>query len=146
MQSGRPDILLVVPGEPKGKARPRFNRTTGRAYTPSATQRAEHRIQLHWMQAGSPTVQGPLSIDIEAVLARPQGHFKVDGSLSAAGSRMPHPAKKPDWDNLGKLVADSLNGLAYNDDAQIVCAELRKRWAKPEENECTVIRIYEMAD
>jgi Holliday junction resolvase RusA-like endonuclease len=26
---------------------------------------------------------------------------------------------KPDWDNLGKLVCDALNGVAWHDDAQV---------------------------
>lgn len=139
--SGRPDIELTVPGEPKGKGRARFNRATGHAYTPSATQRAEQRIQLEWIDAGRPTVTGPLEIDIEMVFARPQGHWRIDGDLGAAGLRLPYPTKRPDWDNVGKLVADSLNGLAYLDDAQIVHATTVKRWATRDEAEHTVIRI-----
>lgn len=136
-------IELRIPGEPKGKARARFNTHTGRAYTPAPTLRAEQRIQTEWIQAGRPTVEGPLSIQIEIVLQRPQGHFKRDGSLSAAGARSVWPTKKPDWDNAGKLVADALNGLAYHDDAQIVRAVTVKRWAQAGEGEHTQIRIAE---
>lgn len=32
----------------------------------------------------------------------------------------------PDWDNLGKLVSDALNKVAYKDDAQIVSGTVRK--------------------
>lgn len=34
--------------------------------------------------------------------------------------------KKPDFDNIGKIVCDSLNNIAYHDDAQIVDAQVRK--------------------
>jgi Holliday junction resolvase RusA-like endonuclease len=30
------------------------------------------------------------------------------------------PCKKPDIDNVIKIIADSLNGIAYKDDTQIV--------------------------
>ena len=35
-------------------------------------------------------------------------------------SRYIRPAKKPDLDNVAKIVLDSLNGLAYKDDAAVV--------------------------
>ena len=38
------------------------------------------------------------------------------------------PAKKPDIDNVCKVVADALNGVAYNDDRQIVYTEISKRY------------------
>lgn len=36
------------------------------------------------------------------------------------------PTKKPDIDNLVKVVLDGLNGLAYKDDKQIVALEAAK--------------------
>ena len=36
------------------------------------------------------------------------------------------PTVKPDWDNIGKIVADALNKIAYYDDAQIVDSQTRK--------------------
>lgn len=144
--SGRPDIEITVPGEPKGKARPRFNRQTGQVFTPTASMRAEHRIQIEWIAIGRPTVQGPLRIEIEMILQRPKGHFRTNGELSTAGLRLPWPVKKPDWDNVAKLVGDSLNTLAYRDDAQIVDARTIKRWAQSGQQECTRIRIWELED
>jgi Holliday junction resolvase RusA-like endonuclease len=141
-----PDIDLTVPGEPKGKGRPRFKRATGAVYTPTATMRAEQRIQVEWIAAGRPTVDGPLRLAVTLVMGRPQTHLKKDGSLSAAGHRLPRPTKKPDWDNVGKLVADSLNSLAYRDDCQIVLAQLEKRWAVGDEQEHTRIRIWELGE
>ncbi len=36
------------------------------------------------------------------------------------------PVKKPDADNIIKVVADSLNQVAYRDDADLVKVELEK--------------------
>ena len=40
--------------------------------------------------------------------------------------RIIRPMKKPDFDNIGKIVCDALNDIAYHDDAQIVDAQVRK--------------------
>lgn len=49
----------------------------------------------------------------------------------------------PDWDNLGKLVSDALNGIAYADDAQIAVSSVAKRYGAPER---TVIRLTQLPD
>lgn len=36
------------------------------------------------------------------------------------------PTKKPDMDNIIKIIADALNGIAYYDDSQIVDTAVRK--------------------
>lgn len=38
------------------------------------------------------------------------------------------PTKRPDVDNVLKAVADSLNGLAYHDDAQLIEMKGTKRY------------------
>lgn len=138
-------IELIVPGEVRGKGRPRFVKATGRTYTDTPTMRAETRIQLAWIEAGKPRVDdGPLGMELEAVLVRPNGHWKKDGTLSAEGERKPWPTKKPDVDNTIKLAMDALNGTAYRDDALIVSAHVWKRWANPGEHEHTRIRVRPM--
>lgn len=36
------------------------------------------------------------------------------------------PTKKPDMDNIVKIIADPLNGIAYHDDSQIVNCSIKK--------------------
>ena len=36
------------------------------------------------------------------------------------------PVTKPDWDNIGKIIADAFNGVAWHDDAQITQATVHK--------------------
>lgn len=38
------------------------------------------------------------------------------------------PTKKPDADNIAKIVCDALNGVAYTDDKQICCLTVIKRY------------------
>jgi len=84
----RPDISLVLPGRAHGKGRPRFNTKTGRTYTDKQTRSQEELLRQVWLEAGRPTLgEVPLAVGIEVVLARPQGHFRKDASLSAAGIR-----------------------------------------------------------
>ena len=40
------------------------------------------------------------------------------------------PTKKPDWDNIGKIICDSLNKIAYHDDSAVVDAQVRKFYSE----------------
>lgn len=93
--------MLTVPGAPIPKARPRVY--AGRGVTPKRTREAEDRIRALWA-AQYPSMQ-PLTGDV---------HVGLDFYLPDRRAR--------DWDNLAKLVTDALNGLAYEDDRQIVSA------------------------
>ena len=44
-------------------------------------------------------------------------------------TQRPYPTKRPDFDNLEKLIADALNGIAYHDDSQVVVSHTYKWWA-----------------
>ena len=39
------------------------------------------------------------------------------------------PTKKPDWDNIGKIVSDALNKFAYKDDSQITDVRIFKKYS-----------------
>lgn len=124
---------FFVPGPPTGKGRPRFVRATGRAYTPRDTELAQQRVLHAWQNTGRARIDtAAVSMDVIAEFARPRSHYLSDGALSATGRRSPYPAKRPDIDNLVKLVCDALNGHAYRDDAQIVDLVVAKTWAHRE--------------
>lgn len=48
------------------------------------------------------------------------------------------PTVKPDWDNIGKLVSDALNGIAYDDDKSVVDAVVRKYYSDRPRTQITV--------
>lgn len=138
----RHSIELVIDGKPTGKGRARFVKATGHTFTPAATKSHENRVQAAWHAAGCPRLpEGPCTIDVVLVAARPSGHWKKDGTLSAAGQRADHPVRKPDIDNALKLVMDALNGCAYRDDVDIVRARVVRRWANPGEHEHTLVEL-----
>ena len=41
---------------------------------------------------------------------------------------MRYVPKKPDCDNIAKIILDALNGLAYDDDAQVVQLSVKKQY------------------
>ncbi|WXL80106.1 RusA family crossover junction endodeoxyribonuclease [Clostridium perfringens] len=43
------------------------------------------------------------------------------------------PRKKPDADNIGKIILDSLNGIAYKDDSQIIELSVIKSYTEDDE-------------
>ena len=53
------------------------------------------------------------------------------------------PLKKPDMDNIVKVVADALNGVAYHDDTQIALIVAKKAYSAIEGLD---ISIEEYAD
>lgn len=53
------------------------------------------------------------------------------------------PMKKPDNDNIVKVVQDALNLVAYHDDVQVVDCQLRKFYS---ENPRVVVTIQEAPD
>ena len=125
-------FTLRIPMIPVGKGRPRFQRSTGRTYTPAQTESAEAQIRYAWIEAGRPRLPDdtPISMRITAHIPRPAGHFKKDGQLSAAGVRAGDwwSRKKPDVDNAAKLIMDALEGFAYRSDACIVSLHAVKLW------------------
>ena len=111
---------FTVPGPPQGKGRPRFTRT-GHAFTPAKTAEYERQIrQAYTRQCGQTFPEdAALRVKIVAWFSVP-----ASDSKSRRDMKLKHkilPTKKPDWDNVGKVICDALgHGLAYKDDSQIV--------------------------
>lgn len=119
------EIILNLAGEPKGKARPRFSRKSGRAYTPAETVSYEGalRVLAQQVMAGRPPLEGPVSVDITAYFSIPLSWSKKKRALAETGGV--HPTKKPDWDNIAKL-SDALNGVVWRDDTQVIVGRIIK--------------------
>lgn len=118
------NVCFTVPGKPQGKARPRFTRS-GHTYTPGSTAAYEERVKLAYKQAGAGKLSGFVSADICAVFAVPKSYTKARRAAALNASFAP---KKPDCDNIAKIILDALNGLAYDDDAQVVKLRVEKRY------------------
>lgn len=125
---------FTIPGEPKGKGRPKFSTKGGyaRAITPEATANYENLVKVSFLQAcgkAEPYAKDvPLVAKISAFFSIPQSASKKKQAAMEAGEIS--PTKKPDTDNIAKIVLDALNGLAYYDDAQIVVLSLQKTYSR----------------
>lgn len=119
-------FVFEVPGEPRGKGRPRFTRD-GHVYTDSETVSYEKKILAYYRQQLK-DFRWPdsafVSIGVTAVYPIPKSATKASLAAIQAGRIL--PKRKPDIDNVIKAVLDALNGYAYKDDAQVVMVTGRK--------------------
>lgn len=118
-------IEIILAGVPVGKGRPRFVKSTGRAFTPEKTVRFEDRLSIVAQEAmaGRPPLTGPLDVEIEIRMPVPLSKPKRWRDAALAG--LIRPTKKPDWDNFGKMT-DAMNMIVWIDDAQIVDGRVKK--------------------
>ena len=119
-----------------GKERPRFNRRTNTTYTPQRTKNFEEIVR--WSFVNKYNIEQEASY--EPFRATIKAIFKPPVSTSQKRLReiieKPY-MKKPDADNIAKAILDSLNGLAYKDDNQIVDLSVKKEYGL--ENKIIVI-------
>jgi len=52
-----------------------------------------------------------------------------------------YPTKKPDADNIAKIVLDALNGVAYTDDTQVVNLSVQKRYGEVAEVKVEITEV-----
>lgn len=128
-------IAFFIPYEPMGKERPRAYSCHGhtQVYTPYKTREYEEMIKtIYSLQVGHKRFpdDAEILLEIIACFSVPKSANKEKRRLMISGDI--RPKKKPDYDNIAKIITDALNGVAYKDDAQIVSAEIHKRYsAKP---------------
>lgn len=133
-------LSFSIPGEPKGKARPRAVPSLTwedgepvafvRMVTPKETRDEEARIR-NIFRTKFPRHElwtGPVMVRFTAVFATPQSFNRA--LREAADRGQLYAMKKPDKDNIEKLVIDALNGLAYHDDQQVMGGGV-KRYGSP---------------
>ena len=113
---------FIVLGNPQGKSRARTvrNKYTSKvhSFTPEKTQSYEDLIRWSFKEAGGEYFgENPIRIDITAHFPIPQSFSKKKRLQAITG--VLKPTKKPDCDNIIKVVLDALNGVAYHDDKQV---------------------------
>lgn len=118
-------IIIELGGEPKGKGRPRFVRRTGHAFTPQKTASYEAclRHEAALAMADRPPFEGALRVQVSAYFGVPQSWSAKKRAAAFAGAI--RPAKRPDLDNIAKML-DALNEVVWRDDAQVVSGLIEK--------------------
>lgn len=122
--------MFTVYGEPQGKARARTVRSGGKvhSFTPQKTADYEELVRRAWLASGETGYYNKTPIAVK-ILA----YFQIPKSVSKKKREemlddFVRPTKKPDADNIAKIICDGLNGIAYGDDAQVVDLEVTKYW------------------
>lgn len=138
------EVKFTIPGRPFGKQRPRVvNRGKfSSAYTPKETVQYENLVKLYFQQAA----KGEMFPDDAMLDVRIFAFYEIPKSTSekkraAMLAQEVRPTKTPDWDNLGKIVCDSLNKVAYRDDAAVVDAQVRKFYSAQPRVEVIIKRL-----
>lgn len=128
---------FVIYGKPMGKQRPRLGK--GFTYTPKETVNYENLVKYSFLDQVKDWVMTdkPIEMQITAYFPIPNSTSKKNKELMRSGQLK--PTKKPDTDNIGKMIADALNNLAYNDDAQVVDMSIRKVYSDTPRVEVTLI-------
>lgn len=113
-------LKIELQTRPIAKARPRMG-INKNVYTPEKTKNFEN--MLGWAAKAAMAqhkigkrLSGPVRVNITAI-------FRHSNNLG------PHTSR-PDGDNVGKAVCDSLNSIVYDDDSQVAELFVRKLWGR----------------
>lgn len=121
-------------GVVKGQPRARATRAGGfvRMWTPDTADGMKAGLAaeaIRQMQACGwrRDYDGPVSVKITAIMARPQAHF-LRGTLRENAPK--RHGQKPDIDNIAKAVLDAMTkARVWHDDAQVDWFAVYRRWA-----------------
>lgn len=118
-----------VPGKVVGKGRPRLNTYSGIVYTPTKTKDYETLIEQYFLlkYPKFKAFEGRVKVSIIAYFAIPKATKKSD--INEMLDNNISPTKKPDIDNIVKVVLDSMNKFAFKDDNQITKLEVEKKYS-----------------
>lgn len=122
---------FIVPGEPRGKMRPKASSFGGhsRVYTPSKQIEYENWIRCCYREKyqNEPIWDEPFAVAVVVYMGIPKSTPKKKRALMLQGDIL--PTKKPDLDNVIKDL-DALNGIAFTDDSLITDINACKRYAE----------------
>ena len=102
---------IRIQRRPKVKARPRHTKS-GKVFTPKGTLDEEREVAAAWQQAKGTLFKGPVEVHL--------AYTPTETVLTVQES--PHNARtlRGALDNYVKLTLDVLNGVAWDDDGQVV--------------------------
>lgn len=131
-------VSFTVPGKPVGKERPRVTRNG--AYTPNKTRAYEAAVRSAFLEASvRAAMSGEGRFDRDRVryaAVTIAANFPVPVSWSRNVKEHAYNSfctKKPDADNIAKVICDGLNGVAFTDDACVVSLTVDKFWCGRDE-------------
>lgn len=136
-------ILIVIPGEPVGKGRPRVGKRGKHIvmFTPEKTKSYEEMVKFEAKATIGDTdpFSGPVELRLELYIGVPASYPK--GARARCLSGEIRPTKKPDLDNVVKAICDAFNEVVWIDDVQVVELQVSKRYS---ETPCVVARVEQI--
>lgn len=133
-------IKFTVLGKPQGKARPRF-RNVGNyvsTYNTKSTTEYEKLVKLSAIEQ----CKGQLNKEYTGLVKMSiKAYFKPNKSISKKQHDLligQAHLKRPDLDNLIKIICDGLNGVAYKDDNQVAIISAEKVYDNEEKVEVII--------
>lgn len=125
-------VEFTIPGQPVPKGRPKFARRGANvvAYTPAKTVSYENLVKMAAtvaMAGRTPTAK-PVHLAVTLTLQIPASWSGKRRALAVAG--VIRSTKKPDLDNMAKILSDGCNGILWVDDAQVVQITIRKDYGE----------------
>ena len=142
-------MKFTIPGEPTGKARPRVTRWG--THNTEKTILYENLVKMCYQEQcrdnwkdetqawGVKYTEKPLIAFVEVYYSIPKSTPKKNILPMLKGEI--RPCKKPDVDNIIKVVFDALNGIAYKDDTQIFEVHAVKRYGETARVEVELFEI-----
>jgi Holliday junction resolvase RusA-like endonuclease len=129
--SGVAKLVFEVPGLPIGKGRHRSFAQAGKVVHVADRKTDSYEAQVKWFARQAmgnmglhDLLTGPLWMKVTAFSPPNKAQAKA---MEKNPHAIHYSTAKPDFDNLGKVIADALNGVAYRDDALIAEGHIIKR-------------------
>lgn len=127
-------MKLIIPGQPYAQKRHRTN--GNRRYDPSATDKKV--IRQHMLQIKPPKpLEGKFEVYITAYFETPKSW---SNKKRDEHEQMYRP-KKPDADNVEKIIFDAMNDYIIKDDGMIVRSITEKRYSREPRTEIYIFEV-----
>jgi len=121
-----------IVGKGRGRAFLRNKKGGGKTigvFTPAETVQKSNYLAFQFLNSAGPAhklYEGTLRVEIATFHEVPASYSKKRAAACLSG--LERPTKKPDIDNIEKLVLDALNKKAWADDTQVVEIETKKHY------------------
>lgn len=138
-------MKFTVYGEPTAKGRPRF-KNMGKytmTYTDKKTQSYENLVKMSYINSQENIIKFEDTDMLEVVI---DAYFSIPKSTSnkkrcLMEDLVIRPIKRPDTDNIAKIILDSLNHIAFKDDSQVIKLEVNKFYSNEPRVEVEINKI-----
>lgn len=139
-------IEFTVAGSPHGKGRPQFSTYGGKVHTrtPEKTVIYENLVKVEYQrQCGKSRFADDAMLEVEIYAYYDIPQSASNKKKQAMRDGILRPKKKPDADNVIKTICDSLNKIAYHDDAQVVDVVLHKYYSDEPHTRVVIAELEE---